>query len=322
MSVFSRRHRRAIAAGKLEVSLERRLRGRIWRVMGSYNESWSHTPYPGDNWTVDTDSFEQATNALLDVHGTGDLRVDGVKVVTEAWVTTGPGAGVLDFVELFYLQVEDGNRPAFIGDLNRVLGEEDAVWRMLDGQFVQLDAVFVHEQVVASSQETLHSVRFEGAAQEMRAAQHDLTDQDARGAVHNAGKSFESTMKAALGEDGYLAAKPLIESLDAAGWLDGLPEEERGGFTSQVLLALPWMRNHLGGHGQGRDEQSLPDPYARLALGLAAAFNEFIVALAIERDSTLARATDQHASRGEEVLVDESDFVPVPRAGGDDDIQF
>jgi len=184
---------------------------------------------------------------------------------------------------------------------------------MLDGQFVLLDAVFVHEQIVASSQETLHSVRFEGAAQEMLSAQHDLTDQDTRGAVHNAGKSFESTMKAALSEDGHLAARPLIDALLASGWLDDLPEELRGGFASQVMLALPWMRNHLGGHGQGRDELPLPEPYARLALGLAAAFNEFIVGLAVERDSSLVRVTDQRSSLVEPLT--EADFASVSSTG-------
>jgi hypothetical protein len=82
------------------------------------------------------------------------------------------------------------------------------------------------------------------------------------------------------------------------------------------MLALPWMRNHLGGHGQGRDEKPLPEPYARLALGLAAVFDEFIVGLAIERDSSLVRVTDQRAARTEEVPVDESDFVLFPAASG------
>lgn len=322
MAVFSKRHRRALASDQIEVSLDERLRGRLWRVMDRFNESWSHTPYPGDSWIETTDDFEQATSALLDVSGESDLRVDGVKVAIQGWVTTnGPDAGVLDFVELFYLQVEESGRPTFVADVNRVLGEEDAAWRMLDGQFVLLDAVFVHEHVVASSQETLHSVRFEGAAQEMLSAQHDLTDQDARGAVHNAGKSFESTMKAALGQDAHLAAKPLIDAMQEVGFFDGLPEDLRGGFTSQVMLALPWMRNHLGGHGQGRDEQPLPEPYARLALGLAAALNEFIVSLAIGRDPSLAEEADERVPRPGEVLVSEADFLPVGPAG-DDDIPF
>jgi hypothetical protein len=322
MSVFSKRHRRALAAGQLDVSLDARLRGRLWRLMLNHNESFTYQPSSTDNWTETTDFLEQIRLGLLDVNGLSALKVKGVRVELKQWLAQCPGEEVLDAVELFCLQLEEGSRAAFNADLNRVLGEEDAAWRMLDGQFVLLDAVFIHERVVANSQETLHSVRFEGAAQEMLSAQHDLIDQDMRGAVHNAGKSFESTMKAALGEEGHLAAKPLIESLEAAGWLDGLPEELRGGFASQVMLALPWMRNHLGGHGQGRDEKPLPDPYARLALGLAAVFDEFIVGLAIERDSSLVRVTDQRAASAGDVTVDESDFVLFPTAGGDDDIPF
>ena len=291
--------------------------------MGNHNESFSYTPDPGDNWTRTTDFFEQVHDALLDISGESNLNVAGESMSLEGWIAHGPDLGVLDAIELFYLQLGDEKRPPFTTDLNRLLGEEDASWRMLDGQFILLDSVFVHEQVVASSQQTLHAVRFEGAAQEMLAGQHDLADQDARGAVHNAGKSFESAMKAALDRDDHLAAKLLIDALLAEGFFDGLPEELRGGFASQVMLALPWMRNHLGGHGQGREEQSLPEPYARLALGLAAAVNEFIVALAIERDASLVKVTDQRPPSAATVTIDESDFMPAPMAGaGDDDIPF
>jgi hypothetical protein len=321
MSVFSRRHRHAIADGKLDVQLDARLRGRIWRLMGNYNESFSHIPDPGSNWSEETDSFEQVHDALLDISGESALNIDGTTMSLEAWIADGPAIGMLDAVELFCLQLGDDRRPPFTTDLNRLLGEEDASWRLLDGQFVLLDAVFVHEQVVASTQQTLHSVRFEGAAQEMLAGQHDLADRDARGAVHNAGKSFESAMKAALGREDHLAAKRLIDALLGEGFFDGLPEDLRSGFANQVMLALPWMRNHLGGHGQGREEQALPEPYARLALGLAAVVNEFIVGLAIERDASLVKVTDQRQSRVVSVSLDESDFMPSPMAR-DDDIPF
>jgi len=321
MSVFSRRHRRAIADDKLDVQLDARLRGRIWRFMGNYNESFSHYPDPGSNWSQDTDFFEQVHDALLDVSGESTLSVGGTTMSLEAWIADGPGIGVLDAVELLCLQLGDDRRPPFTTGLNQLLGEEDASWRLLDGQFILLDAVFVHERVIASSQEALHSLRFEGAAQEMLAGQHDLADRDARGAVHNAGKSFESAMKAALGREDHLAAKALIDALLAEGFFDGLPEELRSGFADRVMLALPWMRNRLGGHGQGREEQALPEPYARLALGLAAVVNEFIVGLAIERDASLVKVTDQRPSGAASVSVDESDFVPAPVAG-DDDIPF
>jgi hypothetical protein len=81
------------------------------------------------------------------------------------------------------------------------------------------------------------------------------------------------------------------------------------------MLALPWMRNRLGGHGQGRDTLAVGDPYARLAVGLAAVFNEFVVNLAIERDGSLVAKTEPESTA-------ESDFQPAPFGGANEDIPF
>ena len=324
MSVFSKRHRRAISEGKLDAQLDPRLRGRIWRLMGNFNESYSYEPEPGSHWTERTDHFDQVCGTLLDISGESVLNVGGTRVDVEEWVKDGPALGVLDAVEFFYLEIDEAQRPSFSTDLNRVLGEEDASWRLLDGQFILLSDVFVHEQIVASSQQALHSVRFEGASQEMLDAQHDLVDKDTRGAVHSAGKSFESAMKAALDREDHMAAKKLIETLLAEGFFDGVPDKLRGGFVGQVMLALPWLRNNLGGHGQGKGTQPLPEPYARLAVGLAAVFNEFIVGLAIERDSSLIKPSEESPSSGPDILIDDGDFVTAPIAGSaaDEDIPF
>lgn len=207
-----------------------------------------------------------------------------------------------------------------------MLKEEDASWRLLEGELVPLDSVFVHEQLVAASHEALGSVGFDGAAHELLDAQHDLADGDTRGAIHNAGSSFESVMKAALDREDHLAAKKLIDALQAEGYFEGIPEKLRGQFVSGVLMGLPWMRNKLGGHGQGKDKQSVSEPYARLAIGLAAALNEFIVALAVERDASLVKVTGQRSSVGADDLpapaIDESDFMAAPFAQGEDDIPF
>jgi hypothetical protein len=321
MSVFSIRHRRAIADGKIDVQLDERLRGRLWRMLSKHNqefESWE------DGSFVLGSDFDTVYDALLDVIGQRTLTLDGDEIGLERWFTSGPGDGVLDAVEFFYEKSSGGREPSFSADVNRVLGEEDMSWRLLGGQFVLLDSVFVHEQIVAASHEALGSVGFEGAAHELLDAQHDLADGDVRGAIHNAGSSFESAMKAALDQDDYLTAKKLIDALRAGGYFEGIPEKLRGQFVEEVLTGLPWMRNKLGGHGQGKDKQTISEPYARLALGLAAVLNEFIVALAVERDASIVKVTDQRGSTGAEDLPpqDEGDFLPVPGSKGDDDIPF
>ena len=102
--------------------------------------------------------------------------------------------------------------------------------------------------------------------------------------------------------------KQLTDALLEEGFFDDLPEDQRGGLAKQVVGALPWLRNRLGGHGQGREPRPVSDPYARLALGLAAVFNEFIVTLAIERDGSLVQA-ESPSSLGS---TTEQVFLPVP----------
>ncbi len=312
MTVFSRRHRRALANDELRVEISTRLAGRVARLLERYNVSWSYQPDPGDSWTESTDAVRELTNDLLDLTGKEALTVP-VGVVRDeqvdglGYVRKGPAIAVLDAVELFLAYVDD-RAGAFAQEVNRVFSEEDSVWRLLGGEFVPLDSVFVHEQSVARAHERLGAVGWEGAAQELLDAQHDLADGAGRKAVHHAGTSVESTLKAALGrDDGSSAA--LTKALADEGWLDDLPEHLREGFVQNVLASLPWMRNRLGGHGQGRAPQPVAEPYARLAIGIAAAVNEFLVALA------LARGAAAEPAPAHRELVP---TIPSP----DDDIPF
>jgi hypothetical protein len=261
-----------------------------------------------------TSSLDQLEKDLLDAYGATSLQVERPKGTGFSyWVRYGPAYGVLDAVEGYQRHIPDWG--SFRSELNDILKEEEATWRLLDSEFVLLDSVFVHEHIVARSQSALHSVRFSGAAQEMLNAQSALVDGDGRAVVHNAGKSLESVMKAALDKD-HLSAQQLTDALLEEGFFDDLPEDQRGGFAKQVVGALPWLRNRLGGHGQGRETQPVSEPYARLALGLAAVFNEFVVTLAIERDSSLVQSS---APQGTETITEQS-FLPSGSAN--DDIPF
>jgi hypothetical protein len=83
MSVFSIRHRRALASGKIDVQLDERLRGRLWRLMSNYNETWSYQPDPTDNWTDTTDCFEQVEKAVLDTSGASNLSLGSARIAAE-----------------------------------------------------------------------------------------------------------------------------------------------------------------------------------------------------------------------------------------------
>ena len=309
MSVFSRRHRRALADGKLVVELDERTRTRIWRFLQRNNAS-QHIQYdPNDQWTTETDTLSEVFDALKDVWGVKPLPGTSAKDGNLAeFVSNGPGEGVLDTLELFMPWMSEPERRAVRATLNELLAEQDTPWRMLEAEMVLLDSVFVHEQVVATAREMAGHHGYEGAADEMRRAQHDLHDDDPRGTIHNAGSSFESTAKAVLGVN-HGTAKQLITKLKEEGYFDGLPDEYIDGFASNVLESVPWMRNRLGGHGQGRAAFEPPKTYAKLALHLAAALNQFLIELKLERDG---QQPPEEMSTG--------DFATV--YGSDDDIPF
>ena len=47
---------------------------------------------------------------------------------------------------------------------------------------------------------------------------------------------------------GHGEAAKLLQDLNRAGSFDGLPTKLRERFVREVLEAMPWMRNNLGGH--------------------------------------------------------------------------
>ena len=51
----------------------------------------------------------------------------------------------------------------------------------------------------------------------------------------------------------------------------------------QVFKALPFLRNKLGGYGQGMDVVAIPPAYGDLAIQIAAAFQNFLITKHLER---------------------------------------
>ena len=313
MTAFSKRHRRALESGDLSVELDPRTRTRIWRLLNRHNEEFD--TYEGDSFPTRTDYLAEVADRLLDLLGVHGLPGTAPTAPhnLQRCVEKGPGDHVLDVIELFRGWLSEGAVPHFSRELNELLTEQDSRWRLLDGEMVPLAGAFVHAQAVARAHELIARHGFEGPAREMQRAQHDIADGDGRGAVHNAGSSFESTAKAVLGVD-YGAAKKLIEQLKGEGYFDGLPEELVDGFIENVLLALAWMRNKLGGHGQGPALVDVPEPYARLALNLAASLNQFLI------DLKVAREGEPDHPQPSDVPAGVGDFAPVGAA--DDDIPF
>jgi HEPN domain-containing protein len=204
-----------------------------------------------------------------------------VPVNLEGLVLGGWPGQVLDTLALFLREVDDDRRSYFQREVNRIFLEEGVPWRLADGEFFRVDSEFLAIEV-QRTEELLHAQGFNGVLAELREARNDLSSGYYRGAIRSACNAFESAMKSVLGADTGTASE-LIRRMTEEGYFDDLPEDVRAGFGEQVLMALPFLGNRLGRHGQGREVVDVPREYAELAVGLAGQFINFCINKALAR---------------------------------------
>jgi hypothetical protein len=172
--------------------------------------------------------------------------------------------------------VPDAEKLAVQADINDVLEEEGSNWRLTDGQFFLFDSEFIRVNVVARTYELLKASGFDGALDEFNSGRNDLSSGDTKGAVVNACKAFESALKVVLGKDSGNASA-LIRDFTASDACVDLPGGLAGPFGEAVLMALPFLRNRIGGHGQGDAVVTVSRALSELALNLSACFLQFVV---------------------------------------------
>jgi hypothetical protein len=323
MTAFSKRHRRALAEDALAPRLGATASGRIRRLFEQCNRTY--TDVLDNGWNYDTDTLADLAEELRDLYGADRLPGSDPKFSIGGFIADAPVECVFDALELFAANEAAGG---FAIGLNKILAEEEVSWRMLDGQMFLLDDTFARSELAGRADQSLRQAGFSGASAELRRARHRLSDDDGRSAVHSAGSAFESVAMALLDTDRG-GAKKLLQKLSAEGYFNAVPPELRERFIREVLMTLPWMRNELGGHGQGQGTVEVPLPYAQLATDLAASFCHFLIALKFQRDGE-PETVDAESPASEAVTgalrlaVDTSDFEGAAAAAGspEDDIPF
>ena len=287
--IFSHRYRRALASGRLTVALDEEFRRKLWAQMLKHNDSVGVQRDPNDRWIDNSCVLAEAGDELVTEHGwdglpqppgAGDLH-DGLRGERQL-VLTGEAPFVFDYIELAFRWMEERTASGFKVKVNGLFDLLNCPWRFTDGEFFKLDSDFVGARLVDEGHASLASHSFEGAAQEYAKARQDAASGEPKDAVLYAAKSFESVLKVLTKLD-HANADQLIKALINQGYVDDIPESVRASFGEQILKTLPSLRNRLAGHGQGSAVVQVPTAYAELALQLAAAFNNFLIAKHLEQ---------------------------------------
>ena len=280
LTPFSLRHREALRDKTIELSLKRRLRKRIWLTLEEYDYPMSRQAYPYNSWDEPTYALVELPGKLKKYYGSDKLEAYiGEKQRGEVglpdFIMGCYPDQVFDVVEVFNWEIGE-KQHEFQQEINAALQDEACPWILCDGYFLHLDSRFLEEHVLGRVHDLLASNSFEGALQEFVDARNDLVAGDNKSAVLNAAKAFESTLKTIVSqEDGN--ASSLIKELENTHFYDDLPDSITPGFGENVLMALPYIRNRFGGHGQGASVVEIPRSMSELSVHLAGTLILFLV---------------------------------------------
>ncbi|HTR85284.1 MAG TPA: HEPN domain-containing protein [Reyranella sp.] len=252
----------------------------------------------------------QVGNSVMNAEGVWD-HVESV-IIREYGLKELPGdhhvdAGVDERVIGFFEQTEvNDHRLDAIEIIFRLIaksnlaGKEDAIKELnarfklagigyqFDGRdLIRLDSTVAHGEIVVPALTLLGRKGFEKADEQYRSAHKHYRHGEYPQAITEAGKAFESTLKAIYALKGWTyPAGAAVSDLVKVGVKEGLFPDWLGNslqtYVAMLKTGLLAVRNNSGAHGEAPDAKSAEDYLARFALHTSAA-NILLVAEAADK---------------------------------------
>ena len=280
------------------------LKEKLIELMTNFNQplEFHNNRYDSDD-IKKTDAFSYACEQFNDIMDIPYLRND-YTITYEKCLLAQPVAHIFSVIELQYdclysYQELDGlfsqeyidEKAEFSRALNEFFLDKDIPWRILDGKMIKIDAKQFECDLRAKSLAAMKELKdtepkFQSAFTELTDAIEYLDKGDYQSAINNAGKSYESILKVILGVDNGNAYELTRKYKDT--FLRIPSTMPTGGFESQVMKALPFIRNNSGAdHGAGAKAVVISKPMANLAVNLAAALDTYLIEEYAERTATV-----------------------------------
>lgn len=180
-----------------------------------------------------------------------------------------------------------------VAELNRRFGQHDLGYAFTGwpGIITRVDSQYIHAEVVESAIRQLSAAGWDGPLDEFLEAHRHYRRGNNKGAMNEALKAFESTMKAILqarrcNYQENWQAKNLIQALFDNQLLPSSLESYFGGIRSVLQSGVPTLRNRQSGHGQGPEVSEVPDYMAAFTLHLTASNIVFLLSAHAETPRT------------------------------------
>ena len=244
--------------------------------------------------------FEYISNVLRREYGLATLGGSGspFQSVRNFFLSTKVTEQVLDVIEISFQRIDEdvrSGRARFpygkmtpdeaIDELNHRFREHGVGYQYESGLIIRVDSEFIHSEVVKPALEMLSDPMYEGANAEFLKAHEHYRTQRYEECMNECLKAFESCIKAICIKrqwtynDGDTIShlidivfdKELIPAFMESHFT-GLRKalDVRKGLRSALESGVPPLRNNCSGHGQGREEVTVPEYMAAYTLHLTA----------------------------------------------------
>ena len=182
-----------------------------------------------------------------------------------------------------YLQRNNASEIAddAIEEVNYRFKEHGVGYQFTSGHIIRMDSEFIHAEIVAPALKLIQEQHYAGAQEEFLKAHKYYRNGDAKGALSDCLKAFESVMKAICDKRRWpypdnATAKPLIEVCFKNGLIEKFWQSQYSALISLLESSVPTGRNKLSGHGQGTNPVSVPNHLAAYMLHMTASAIVFL----------------------------------------------
>ena len=185
---------------------------------------------------------------------------------------------VLDAVELSFQVI---GRDDAIEELNQRFKEHGFGYQFTNGQIIRIDSEFTHTEIVKPALRLLGKKQYAGAQQEFLKAHEHYRKGNAKEALNECLKAFESVMKAICNKRKWsysnnATAKPLIQVCFDKGLIPSFWQSHYSSLRNLLESSVPTGRNKLSGHGQGTTPEAVPDRLVAYMLHMTASAIVFL----------------------------------------------
>ena len=190
----------------------------------------------------------------------------------------------IDAIEVSFRYLERLNPLSFENAKNKLnyrFKEHGVGYQFTNGQIIRTDSELIHSEIVKPALKLLDQPHFAGAQEEFLKAHEHYRKGNAKEALSECLKAFESVMKAICDKRGWqcgssATAKPLIQTCFDNGLINPFWQSHYSSLRNLLESGVPTGRNRLSGHGQGTIPTAVPDHLVAYMLHMTASTIVFL----------------------------------------------